>query len=279
MSKSFWEECYSGDHRQHGSPEDFRRHFCQRCGNVECLDSAGGKSPWLHRITTQVERLLNNPNLADPDDPRFKHLQSLDFPSMLREAMALEVSSRKGDWEIPTQEDALQLAAEIAGAAPEGFQEATEEGPSIKVLWEGDTHGKGGKYKIVLAEFEGQATWSCTCPAFQFQRVGPDGCKHIQEARILYESQEEIEDEPVDDPVADPDVQPEHADPEAWHQMRERNLVPNRVNTRIPSEGVMTDGSEPLPPPPPVDPWAVVKKDTTQVVPVGGTVTMGGKKP
>ena len=50
------------------SPKDFEATFCRVCKNRECVRSGWGYSDWDERILTQVDRLLNNPNIAHQEE-------------------------------------------------------------------------------------------------------------------------------------------------------------------------------------------------------------------
>lgn len=291
--RDMWAECYAGEHQRNISPEDFKRVFCQRCRNPECSNSAVGQSRWVNRMETQVDLLLDNPLFADPDDPRFKALRELDFASAVREAVALEVSSRKGDWTIPTDEEIDRVAQEMMSQGPVGFEappgDEPDPEPEPSVLWQGTARGsKGAVYEVALTELgDGAPVWTCTCPNFHYRKAPPEGCKHIVEARELYLQAEAAKAEEVvekADPEfsteqREPERRPPNVDAEAWAQMRERGVVPRGRNTRFPSDGLMVDGSAPPEEPEP-DPWAAPAdpKPKGKVVDVGAKVKMGGGK-
>lgn len=287
--RDLWGECYSGEHQSNISPDQFKQTFCRVCRNESCQNSLAGTSRWSQRMLSQRDVLLDNPRFADPNDPRFEHLRNLDFEDMLRQAMTLEISAQRGDWEIPQAKDAEALIAEMM-KAPSGFQssedeeeEAEPEEPGVQVLWEGEAKGSKGKtYQVSLASVDGaEPVWSCSCPSFTYGKAPPEGCKHIQEARGLYESQfEYVEEKPeAAPPPTAVSAPPQGVNPLHWQQMKERRLVPAQPNTRFPSEGLMVDGSAP-PPEPVADPWAVPSKPEGTTVAVHGKVVMGGvKKP
>lgn len=80
-------------------PEVFKETFCQRCRNWSCVNAGWAKSSFEQRVSTQVERLLTNPQRATPDDPRFSKVRALHF---LEIAEALVLNSRGGDpWAGP----------------------------------------------------------------------------------------------------------------------------------------------------------------------------------
>lgn len=291
--KDLWGECYSGEHQGNLSPEQFKQTFCRVCRNGDCRNSVAGSTLWSHRMRTQQDVLLDNPQFADPEDPRHEHLRGLDFQDMLRQAMALEISAQRGDWEIPSTSDVLSLAMQMSGR-PVGFQEpepvAPEpeepEEPVAHVLWEGEADGSKGKtYNVTLASVDGgEPSWSCSCPSFIYGKASPEGCKHILDARSLYEAQQKeieyIEEEEARTVPQAVVLPPQGVAPERWQQMRERHLIPANPNTRFPSEGVMVDGSAPPPEAPAADPWAVPSsKPTGKIVAVHGKVVLGGAKP
>lgn len=277
--QDMFKECYAGEHRQNLSPENFKHMFCRVCRNPGCVNSAVGKGLWMQRMENQADRLLNNPVFGDPNDPKFQHLADQDFKDMVQKAMALEVSARKGDWEIPTPEDMQQLADEVAGVtrqeptAPAGFQE-------ILILWQTRVRSQSSKqsYTVALMDDGGEGQWSCTCPGFRHHQK----CSHLPIAQNRYTAEQETtKTTQPSAPEPAPVVQaPTRADPVAWQQMRENGLVPVLQNTRFPAEGMMIDGSSPPPPlnpEPERDPWEAPKPKPTTVQ-VGSKVVLGGKK-
>ena len=259
--QDLWDGCYEGDQKDRLSPEAFQQTFCRVCRNEGCNRSVGGQSLWARRMETQVERLINNPSIADPKDPRFAELREMPFLDKFHEALALEISAQRGDWELPTKEDAQRIALEHL-RNPAGFQ---QKDPEYTVLWEGETLGEGGKkYSVTLISSGDKApVWGCTCLGFHHHQH----CKHVDEAKAMYDGAFAEEPEPAT-PAEQPEVR--IVSPEAWKQMRERNLVPKAPNTKFPAEGMMVDGS-PIPPPVTSDPWAI----PSPVVPVHGKVVMG----
>jgi len=216
---------------------------------------------------TQEDKLLINPKFANPNDPAYKNLTSLDFPDLLRKAMALEISSQRGDWEPISPADTIQYAANLD--SPSGFTAAKEESPSY-TSWEVPGTEKGVRYTVLQTVQGDKTAWSCTCPAFEFKTGGgADGCKHI--LRVQQESLEPPKEQP---PI--PTGPAVAISPEQWASVATHSKVPPMPNTRFPSEGVMVDGSPP-PVPQQSDPWAVAVP-TGPTTPVGGKVVLGGKK-
>ena len=104
----FFQECYMPNQTK-VSPQQFDEAFCQVCKNLECIRAGWAESAWVQRMSTQVDRLLDNPNFADERDPRFRHVREHDFPSLLQEAIRVEIIDQKNDWSIPTNQDVQDL--------------------------------------------------------------------------------------------------------------------------------------------------------------------------
>jgi len=123
-----WEGCYDGEHRKLLVPEQFKQMFCDVCLNAGCRNSRGAGMKWSQRMLTQEDRLLHNPNYAPPDTATVMGLP--DFPDMLREALAIEISDRRGDWEPVTDAEVGRAAAELMGvvtpSSPAGFKPEPE---------------------------------------------------------------------------------------------------------------------------------------------------------
>jgi len=105
-TKNFLNECNS----KHISPQEFMSIFCNRCRNSACVHSRWSEDSFSRRMSTQVERLLTNPNIAGMEHPKYAMLQEADFPNLLREALRLEISAKKGDWEIPITDGESEIA-------------------------------------------------------------------------------------------------------------------------------------------------------------------------
>lgn len=91
------------------SEKEFRTLWCRRCRNQECRHSQWGKGVWLERMSTQVDRLLDNPQFGDPKDPAFGFLQGFDFEDMKRQAIAIHIADQNNDWEIPSEKDITEF--------------------------------------------------------------------------------------------------------------------------------------------------------------------------
>lgn len=287
-----WDTCYEGEHRKLLSPEQFRQMFCDVCMNVGCQNSRGFGTKWNHRIRTQEDRLLVNPQFAPPGTAELMGLP--DFQSMLRDTLAAKISTRKNDWEPVTDEEVAREAARMMGLdvpAPSGFQEPEpedpdpepeeaepepgdgEEPPALEVpsvelsAWrvQGDTEnpdtGSPVEYDVTLVTCpDGTEDWSCTCPA----RERP--CKHIRYVQSRLAPTEPAE--PAPDPVRPPPSP--------------RGPLPTGMNTPSPQGGIMVGGGPPPASDPapaePVDPWAPPKAKKDRVIEVGGRVSFGSSK-
>jgi hypothetical protein len=255
-----WDNCYEGEHRRLKSPEDFRAEFCGACMNAGCRNSRSSESKWSRRIRTQEDRLLVNPRFADENAAQ--RLWIVDFEDTLRQALALEVSTQKGDWSVPTDAEIGRAAAEMVGmVAPTGFQPATPEPPEppkppAPERWrvQGDSTDSRGRRHVYEVTRTSEGVWGCSCPS----RETP--CKHVRDIeRRLARSPEPTP--PTRSPEPTPPTRP--AAPPGFRPSR---------NTATPAGGI-TLGN----PPPASDPWAP-KSPKGRVVPVGGRVTMGGNK-
>lgn len=300
--RDLWNECYAGEARVM-PPDQFKQTFCAVCQNGGCKNSRAAGTLWSKRMSTQVEDLLTNPKFADMDDPMFREIRSLDFQDKVREALAIEVSSRKGTWDIPTEVEVAQLAAELTGVAtssPLFFQPepAPPEPPPapappppapappppapVPVVpvdpndgeWEvrGDT--PNSRYMVTRT----QGVWSCTCPAFSYN----NSCKHALDLAARLNRAPVVAPPPVNTVQDNKNLRA--PDPTAWTQAFATRGVPAMQNTAVPTAGVMIGGGAPAPvlaPVPPTDPWAAPAPPPTRtmnefIIPVGGKVVMGG---
>ena len=290
------------------TPKDFSDTWCRVCMNSGCSRSAASGSKWQNRMSTQVERLITNPNFADPRDPAFREVRKLDFPSLFQEAMRLEISDRKGDWTVPTAQDVrdfVQGTLATPGPKPEPPEAPVAPPPNLSVEVEEDVlyrmrvRGSADPKTHVPTEYdvrlvslpahpEGQE-WRCSCPAWAFGRARP--CKHVEYVEAQYTTREPETPAPAPAPTVEPP--------------RPRVFVPPAVplpavgNTPSPPGGAYVGAKSPspasrpdirhaaAPAPRPVqgtapDPWAAPPGKGVSsgdiIVPVGGRVTMGGPK-
>lgn len=98
--------------------DDLRRTFCERCRNPVCRHAqAEPAAPsWQDRMSTQVDRLLLNPEIAKPGDSRFERFKGMDFPSLLQQSIRIAASESRGDWSVDSTD-------------PAGFTETVPEVP------------------------------------------------------------------------------------------------------------------------------------------------------
>ena len=64
MKRDLFHECND----QGMTVPEFESLFCQRCRNTECERAGWSTSSWDERISTQVDRLLINPNIATQEE-------------------------------------------------------------------------------------------------------------------------------------------------------------------------------------------------------------------
>jgi hypothetical protein len=259
--RNFFPECYSGDVAKSMTPDGFKQTFCLACRNLQCSNAKVNESRWMQRMLVQEDVLLRNPRFADKDDPLFRELQAHDFKDKVREALAIEISSQKGDWSIPTAAEVESLASKIAGFVPAPSEEPP---PAQEWVLRGDTPGS----RYVVKEQAG--SWLCTCKGFDYYKT----CKHILDV------QQKILKAPppsVVQPAGEENKNLKAPDSSGWYQAQEKNLVPKTLNTRVPPEGVLIGHPRDNPVrEEPADPWAPPKKEI--VIPVGGKIVMGGKR-
>ena len=96
------------------SPGDFRELFCSKCKNTDCVNRQSG-DPLSFRVATQFER-LTNPQQADPNLPKYAQIVLKEWQDMTREALRLEISDRRGDWEVPD----IDITDGVSQVAPPG---------------------------------------------------------------------------------------------------------------------------------------------------------------
>ena len=287
--------CYDGEPRKLLAPEQFKQMFCGVCMNVGCRNSRGAGSKWSQRMMTQEDRLLNNPEFA-PD--RTAEIMGLpDFKNLIQDALKIEISTQRGDWEPVTDADVGRAAAEMMGVVPPtGFQSKPDPTPdptpeptpetapepeaseaaeisgqlnptldapltesSVGGTWRvrGDSLDSSGKPRTYTVSLYENGEWGCNCPS----RENP--CKH---ARYI---QGRLAPEKKSDPAPDP-VRPQQAP--------RRTPFPSALNTTQPQGGIMVGGGPPPPSPEPNDPWAVPTGPKMRKLDVGGRVTFGASK-
>lgn len=135
MSKRDWmRECND----QNVAIPDFVNIFCARCRNPDCTRAGYAGSLWSDRMSTQVERLLSNPNFADLSLPLYAQINANDFPDAMRQALRIEIANKRKDWEMPPEDiDPIAAMKELAGhTAPARATPPRHDGLEITVLTE-----------------------------------------------------------------------------------------------------------------------------------------------
>lgn len=95
----FFRECNSGDLKI--DPKTFTETWCVRCHRPDCdLAELARLDPMAERNATWRKRFFGAQQ-ADLSVPKYAQVAQLDFPDLLRKAMKLEVSERRGDWTVP----------------------------------------------------------------------------------------------------------------------------------------------------------------------------------
>lgn len=134
MSKRDWmRECND----QNVAIPDFVNIFCARCRNPDCTRAGYAGSLWSDRMSTQVERLLSNPQFADLSLPLYAQINANDFPDAMRQALRIEIANKRKDWEIPPEDiDPIEAMKELAGHTLVVATPPKHEGLEITVLTE-----------------------------------------------------------------------------------------------------------------------------------------------
>jgi len=140
MAKRDWlRECND----QNVPPQEFHQIFCVRCRNSDCTRAGYSVSLFADRVSTQVERLLINPQFADLTLPQYAKINANDFPDAVRHALRIELANKRKDWEIPPEDlDIGAAMAELAGAVPVKATPPRHEGLEITVVEEAEIHGE-----------------------------------------------------------------------------------------------------------------------------------------
>jgi len=243
--------------------------------NVGCRNSKGAGSKWNQRIISQEDRLLNNPQFAPENAAQMLGIP--DFKNMIQEALRIEISTQRNDWEPVSDAEVGRAAAEMLGIVsptkkpaefepestpeepPEKLEDAPEDHealPPVQSQWKvrGSTLDKTGKPLTYTVTQYSDGGWGCTCPS----RENP--CKHVRAI------QERLAPPPTPVVIADP-VRPAPAP---------RNKFPTSINTPAPNRGIMVGGGPPPPPAPPADPWEPTSPKVKKIE-VGGKVKFKGK--
>lgn len=223
------------------TPQEFMQTFCRRCRNYTCTNAGWADSAWEARMRTQVDRLFEERIESDPNDPRYEEVRAAEFPSLIREAIKLNLADERGDWSIPSDADVskkMRVKADEINFAPPA-DEDPDEGTSSKV-------------DDALEALTGRR---------------PDRSKVRDEMPKGFIPAPEGDSEPEPEPIEESEATPE---PESTPEPPGKTHPPQRQRNNAPDQtGKMIGG----PTQEPSDPWAVPKKPEN-VVDVGATVTM-----
>lgn len=298
-----WDGCYEGEHRKLLSPEQFKQMFCGVCLNPGCRNSRGAGSKWTQRMLTQEDRLLNNPQFAPENAAAVLGIP--DFKDMVHQALALEISDKRGDWEVVSEADVGRAAAELVGVvpAPSGFQPDNDPVDPTTMIPEEEQELSHGEALPEPPDIEVEPQVSESTPAVSdpirdsmegHWRVRGDsrdqkGNNVIYDVTLYKDGSWECSCPSREDPCKHSrdiaaklaraaDMLPPTEPPANPTRPTKRPAPPRpSFNTNMPSGGVMV-GSGP-PPQPEVDPWAPPTGPKDRVIDVGGKITFGsGKK-
>ena len=225
------------------SPQEFMDTFCRRCRNYTCTNAGWADSAWEYRMRTQVDRLFDERLEADPDDPRYERVREAQFPSLLREAIRLDLAEQKGDWSIPSDEEVsrtMRVRADEINFAPPA-DEIPDENTSTRI--DDALEALTGKRPVRKEDSSPDPANFIAAPEHveTSERVVPE------QGSIAVESQ--------------PEPAPKNPQPRQPHTPQQYKL-PDQT-------GAVIGGAAP----PPTDPWSVSNKPKN-VVDVGATVAM-----
>ena len=291
-----WNGCYEGEHRKLLSPEQFKQMFCDVCMNQGCTNSKGADSKWSKRMMNQEDLLLKNPRFAPESTAEVLGIP--DFKDMLHEALRIEVSSKKSDWEPVSELEMAKEAAEIFGfQAPLGFSAGTGGGEEtqkrekiedrvevkapetnsdegspkeMKGKWKvrGDSVDANGNRRSYAVVLYADDSWGCECPSREPQ------CKHIRHVMGMMGGEKPEEKAPETKKPEDPIVPAEA--PRA-------HPAPRFMNTHQPTGGLMVGPEIPgqeiqtRPQTETRDPWEAPQGPAIRKLGVGGKVVFGNK--
>lgn len=257
----FFRECNS----QGLAPKEFQQTFCQRCRNPDCDLAAWGTGLFDRRVATQAERLLN-PQQADPRLPKYARIVETEFPSMMREAMMLEIADRRGDWEVP---EIAVVDGRIETASP-----ATTQAVDNAVRNLAHSYGQPAPVMPSLSdEFAAQAL----AVLGELSEVDPADVTSLVVDPSVSQAQEEAAVTSSPAPALGDSPKPTLASPPVPVGNRPPVTQPKARNTPMPAGGIMVGSPAPVKPAKPRDPWAPPTglTATAKKVPVGAKIRMG----
>lgn len=230
--------------------QDFMQTFCRRCRNYTCTNAGWADSAWEARMRTQVDRLFEERTEADPNDPRYEAVRSAEFPSLLRQAIRLNIAESRGDWAIPSDSDVsdkMRIKADEINYAPPADEVADEK-----------TSSKVDDALEALTGKRPKRTEPEQLPSGFVPAPEEDEGPPTQPVQKQKDPETPTQQVPKQDPP-DPHNAPTRPVPLAGYN--------------VPSQSGKIIGG---PAPDPHDPWAVPKKPKN-VVDVGATIKMNKK--
>lgn len=230
-----------------GSPENLtaqviEEFYCTRCRNDGCSNAGYGDSPWLKRISTQVDRFFHSPQ-ANPEDAKYRDLVDKEFLDMTQHAMRLVISNQRSDWEVP------EMAAILdSRGLPQPPRFDLDPGIEVEA---------------------------------QIQQMLKDTEPPVDDDQGLYPDEAPVV-EPEPQPTGVPDFARDLATGAAREAVPANRPPRKAQAANVPKRGgLMLDGG-PVPPTPTTpDPWAVPEHHNPAAtkVPVGGTFRFGSTPP
>jgi len=302
----FTQECLQSIREEIKEVPHLRDRFCRQCKNGQCQWAELSETLFEKRISTQVDRFLDNPNFADETHPKYFKVREIDFPDLMREAIILEASDIKQDWEVPSIQESVSLVlgkapseamrtrqvdeavralAEARGLEPPSVPEPQEDfeleigkikDPEERVSQEMlfsilvPSREEIGKSYTVTFNTSGKAL-RCTCKAGTFNK----NCYHLRDAERMIRaggnpSSSSFPEERRENPKPPP--------PEFKGESGGKRSSPfpetHKINTPLQKEGIFIGGQGVQVPQIEKDPWEPL---TEQIVEVGSTLTVGKK--
>lgn len=239
-------------------PSSVTSQVCGMCRNPTCKRAGWADSQWQHRMDTQVDRLLDNPQFSDLVLPRHLMVHQEEWADISRKAMKLDIAARRGDW-IPVTDDDLPSDGRLEVSSEQSAN-------AVDLALEALAKKKGKKRPQVPRLVGGveDPTTNGTPKISEGPPMSPEAQKKVEQMAeslglsVEQDEQSEVESKPKSSPKPKPPKSPPQAMP---------------GNTPVPREGIMVDGGPPSSQPT-ADPWAPKKE---RVVKPHSTVRMGVK--
>jgi len=239
---NYLSDCNSGKLRI--DPKSFQQTWCVRCSRPDCdFAQFARDDPMAIRQATWRERYFGD-NQADLDVPAFARIAAIDFPDLMRKAVRLEISERRGDWSVPEIEI---TDGRVVQASPDTTDQVDE---AVRRLGQKEEQEKF----LTISE----------------EPLLEDGDIHPGENETPF-IEEEME-------VSGTSTHP----PENKGSHHPPSRAPRPTARNVPDRGEVMLGGAPVPikrslPTKEHDPWASPPKPKHVVVKAGATIILGGK--